>query len=77
MYNQNCSVMQFRKACNTSLMKLVFDALRHNKEVEKHELMMSALENETIPAIEELNAHISQKTADVDRSTKTRAFNMC
>ena len=38
---------------------------------------MSALESETNPAIEELNAHIKEKTNSVDRSNKTRSFNTC
>ena len=52
MIDQNVSVMHFRKQCNTNLVKACFDALRHQKEVEKHLLMVSALEDETLPAIE-------------------------
>lgn len=40
LMDQNVSVMHFRNSCNTSLLKMVFDALRLNKENEKHDLMM-------------------------------------
>ena len=67
--------MHFRKQCNRSLLKMTFDALRHEKEVEKHHLMLSALEDETLPAIDELNRTIEEKTNNEDRTLKTRALN--
>jgi len=61
MIDQNVSVLMFRRQCNTSLLKLCFDALRHDKESEKHMLMEQALDSETLPVIESLNKDIAEK----------------
>jgi hypothetical protein len=61
MIDQNVSVLMFRHQCNTSLLKLCFDALRHDKESEKHMLMEQALDSETLPVIESLNKEIAEK----------------
>lgn len=67
--------MHFRKQCNTGLLKMVFDALRHNKEEEKFTLMTTALEDETNPVIESLNKEIEVKETVEMRTGQTRAIN--
>ena len=62
MMHQNMSVLNFKKDCNSWLLKRCFDALRQNKEEEKFILMEQALEGDCQPAIEELNKKIEKKT---------------
>ena len=66
--------MLFRRQCNISLLKSCFDALRNEKETEKHMLMMQALDSETLPVIENLNQQITDKLNAEDRTMKTRAL---
>jgi hypothetical protein len=74
MIDQNLGVLMFRRQCNISLLKLCFDALRHEKETEKHMLMTQALESETVPAIDVLNAQIAKKEAAETRSMQKRGL---
>ena len=74
MMGQNMSVLNFKKDCNSWLLKRCFDALRQNKEEEKFMLMESALEGDCQPAIEEMNKQIEAKTKVAVRSGKSRGL---
>lgn len=55
MMASNTVLQTYKRTCNEWLIKRCWDALRQNKEQEKHLLMKEALENDCQPAIENLN----------------------
>ena len=52
--------------------KNCFDALRYNKETEKHILMHTALHEETLPAIEMISADFAARTARSNEQSRNR-----
>ena len=54
MLAANMTVLGFKKECNSSMLKMCFDALRQSKEDEKFMLMSEALEGDCQPAIQSL-----------------------
>lgn len=68
MVHSNGVLQTYRHSCNEWLLKRCWDALRQNKETEKHLLMREALENDCQPAIDNLNKNIGEKSDQADRS---------
>ena len=75
MMASNLAAAKFLSENRMVTLKQCFDALRHNKESEKHILMTTALVEETLPAIAALNADLDMKTNRATQQCRNRVKN--
>jgi hypothetical protein len=69
----NVAALQFKKQCDTSIIKSCFDALKQHKEQEKFAKVHHILNEEELPMIEQLTNHNDDFEVQRKFKAKTQA----